>query len=160
MWVREGLQNQTRFFTDFRVCLEGLREVPARTGAQVSVLQLGPKKAPKSELKRTVLGPKIRTILTLGPPKRTRDSSGNHSRCHSFLPPTPHWPKMALEDPPGRIWRAIFGPARSNALIHAQKNQELHFSGFRTAGGQPACSLMPKQIQDLSFSGFLNRRRP
>ncbi len=54
------------FFVDFGVCLEGLRRVTIYTGAQFSLLQPDPKRAPKWEPKWSLLGSQIRTILTLG----------------------------------------------------------------------------------------------
>ena len=54
------------FFVAFRVCPEGLRRVPVSTGAQFSLLQPGPKRAPKWEPKWSVLGSRILTILALG----------------------------------------------------------------------------------------------
>ncbi len=51
---------------DFGVCPEGLRRVPVSTGAQFSLLQPDPKRAPKWEPKWSLLGSQIRTILTLG----------------------------------------------------------------------------------------------
>ncbi len=44
----------------------GLRRVPVHTGAQFSLLQPDPKKAPKWEPKWSVLGSQIPTILTVG----------------------------------------------------------------------------------------------
>ncbi len=45
--VRERVKKYTAFFVDFEVSPEGLRRVPVSTGAQLSLLKLEPKRAPK-----------------------------------------------------------------------------------------------------------------
>ncbi len=72
--VRERVQNYFCFFVDFGVCPEGLRRVPVSTGAQFSLLQPNPKRAPKREPK-SVLGGKVLTILLfVRPCRRNRPS--------------------------------------------------------------------------------------
>ena len=56
--------------TPKRVCSEGLRRVPVSTGAQFSLLQPNPKRAPKWEPKWSVLGAKVVTILLFVRPCR------------------------------------------------------------------------------------------
>ena len=45
--VRERVQKYTSFFVDFGVSPEGENDAPVYTGAQFSLLQLEPKRAPK-----------------------------------------------------------------------------------------------------------------
>ena len=56
--------------TPKRVCPESLRRVPVSTGAQFSLLQPNPKRAPKWEPKWSVLGAKVVTILLFVRPCR------------------------------------------------------------------------------------------
>ncbi len=56
--------------TPRRVCPESLRRVPVSTGAQFSLLQPNPKKAPKWKPKWSVLGAKVITILLFVRPCR------------------------------------------------------------------------------------------
>ena len=65
--ARSKLDN---FFVDLGVSPEGLRRVPVSTGAQFSLLQPSPKRAPKWEPKWSVLGAKVITILLFVRPCR------------------------------------------------------------------------------------------
>ena len=65
---RRAFGNSTVFFLAFGVCQEGLRRVPVYTGAQFSLLQPDPKRAPKWEPKWSLLRAKFATMLLFGRP--------------------------------------------------------------------------------------------